>query len=325
MRNDRNTDRTRGSKGYILLTVIAVCVLVVTALGTLAKLSLRRALEASDAERSLQQRWGAITIERTMLRKAPLMFQQQEELIAQAAPGSPTPTTLRAVLRLGDVTFDVLVGDEDAKLNLNALYHYGGLVKTDQAIAKTGGPTVGFAKRLLPAVEPLRIERASPRLSRSKLDDEAEEPPENELEQPDAFRSWGEVFDLAALDAGLARDASLPNLTTGMTLWGNGQLNFRRASDEAILAISGLVVQDGAARRIIQRYRESPTATLAVLLQSEVTSEPDRKRLGELMSESSTNFSIWIDASARGGGSLRSFTVMRRDGEGVIRQTKFLH
>lgn len=319
--------RPRRCDGYVLLTVIAVCVLVVTALATLAKLSLRRGLEASDAERSLQQRWGALTIQRTMLQQAPLVFQQQEDLIAETSPGNPAPTTIRTIVRLRDVTFDVLLGDEDAKLNLNALYHYGGPARTDQAISRVGGPMTGVAKRLLPAVEPMRLERETRRRSLSDADDEEEEEAEAEEEPilPDAFRSWGEVFDLGRLDAGLARDASLPNLTMGMTLWGNGQLNFRRASDEAILAVAGLVVQDGAARRIVQRYRESPTATLAVLLQTEVSSEPDRKRLAELMSEASTNFSVWIDASSRGGGSLRSFTATRRDDEGVTRQTRFLH
>ncbi len=244
-------------------------------------------------------------------------------MLAEASPGSPTPTTIRAIVSLREVTFDILLGDEDAKLNLNALYHYGGPGRTDQAISRVGGPIVGVAKRLLPAVEPMRLERETRRISLANEDDEEGEGEEPIL--PDAFRSWGEVFDLGALDAGLARDASLPNLTIGLTLWGNGQLNFRRASDEAILAVAGLVVQDGAARRIVQRYRESPTATLAVLLQTEVSSEPDRKRLAQLMSEASTNFSIWIDASSRGGGSLRSFTVTRRDDEGVTRQTRFLH
>ena len=122
-------------------------------------------------------------------------------------------------------------------------------------------------------------------------------PPDEEDDEetaaiPDAFRSWGEVFDLNSLQAGFARDASLPNLTTGLTCWGNGQLNFQRASDEAILAVSRCVVQDGVARRIVQRFRQNPTATLEILLQTEVSNDRNRERLGELMSETSTNFSV---------------------------------
>ena len=312
----------RADGGYILLAVLAVSVLVISALATLARLSLRRGLEASDAERSLQQRWGSMTIERTMLQQAPSVFEQQEELLAEQAPGSPTPTTVRAMLRLGDVNFDILLGDEDAKLNLNAVYHHGGPDRIVAAVNRHGGPLVGSALRPLPAVAPMSTAR---RRSPNRSLDSPEEEEEPQVELPDAFRSWGEVFDLRVLDAGLARDADLPNLTTGMTLWGSGQLNFRRASDETILAVASLVVQDGAARRIVERYRQNPTATLAVLLQTEVSREPDRRRLAELMSESSLNFSIWIDAASRAGGGLRSFTVMRRDDEGVIRTTRFRH
>lgn len=311
------------NEGYILLSVIAVSVLVVTTLATLAKLSLRRGLEASDAERSLQQRWGALTLEKTILGQAPRVFQEQEERLAKTDPGRPTPTTIRGIITLRDVTFDLLLGDEDSKLNLNAIYHFGGTEPIDRAISRNNAATVGFAKRLLPAVQPMNLARERRRV----VLDEGEQPEGEETGPvlPDAFRSWGEVFDLSALDAGIVRDASLPNLTTDLTCWGNGQLNFRRASDEAILAVASLVVQDGAARRIVQRFRESPTATLSVLLQTEVSNESNRKRLSELMSETSTNYSLWIDASARGGAGLRSFTVTRRDEEGVTRQIKFFH
>jgi hypothetical protein len=313
---------TRHRKGYLLLTVIAVSVMVLTSLAALARHSLRRGLEAADAERSLQQRWGAITLERALLEQAPLVFEQQQELVAKQAPGSPTPTTVRALVQLRDARFDVLLGDEDTKLNVNAVYHVGGLDGAGQAIGRIGGPAVQVAIRLIAAVPPLAMESPIGRRENEDSDDAAET---EEPAIPDAFRSWGEVFDLKSLDAGVARDASLPNLTTGLTCWGSGQLNVRRASDEAILAIIGLVVQDGAARRILERYRKNPNSTLAVLLQTEVTQESDRQRLSRLLSESSLSFSVWIDASSRGAGSLRSFTVMRRDEEGVIRQIKFLH
>jgi hypothetical protein len=309
--------------GYLLLAVIAVLVLLVTSLSTLATLSLRKGLEASDAERSLQQRWGALSLERSLLRQASLVFQQREEEINERSPGTPIPATIRTMVRLRDVQFDILVGDEDAKLNLNAVYHHGGPIRTDQALSRLGGPAIAVAKRLRPAVPPMELDRTR-RKSSLAGSDEADES-EGDPDVPDAFRSWGEVFDLSLLDAGIPRDATLPNLTRGLTCWGNGQLNFRRASDEAILAVASLVVQDGAARRLVQRYRQNPTLTLAVLLQTEVSNEDARQRLSQLLSETSTNFSIWIDASSRGGGSLRSFSVTRRDDEGMIRQTKFLH
>ena len=124
-RGRRLSRRETSPRGYVLLVVMAVSVLVITVLGTLAKVSLRRGLEAADAERSLQKRWGALTLERAMLANAAKVFEVQEEL-AKLTPGVPPPATIRAALTLRGVTFDLLLGDEDAKLNLNSFYHHIG-------------------------------------------------------------------------------------------------------------------------------------------------------------------------------------------------------
>jgi hypothetical protein len=308
----------RRRRGYVLLAVMAVSVLLLTVLGSLAQLSLRRGLEAADAERSLQQRWGAVSLERAMLGRAAEIFGQQQAWAAEVSPGRPPATTIRAALSLRGVTFDLLLADEDAKLNLNAMYHHAGPEQTVAAIARVLGSQPP-SLRLLPAVEPLSIPREGRQLRQDAADDQEREP------LPDALRSWGEVFDLAALEVGSGGDAALPNLTTGITCWGNGQLNLRRASDQAILAVASSVVQDGGARRLLQKFRDHPTSSLPELLQTEVSSQRDRDRLRDLLSESSTNFSIWIDASTRSGGSIRSFTAMQRDEEGVTRHCKFMH
>lgn len=312
----------RNRHAYVMLVVISVSVLMITLLSALANLSLRRGLEAADAERSLQQRWGAITLERALLSQAPKLFETREALAAEQDPGQPAEPFLRTAITLRDVTFDVLLGDEDAKLNLNALYHQSGEVDAARAAMEIIGPGAGRALKLLPAVKPIAMDQAS--LGQNNRDQGGDEDAEQEIGLPLAFRSWGEVFDLRTLSETSGGPAALPNLTTGMTCWGNGQLNFRRASDEAILAVAGTVVQDGGAQRLLTRYRSSPTTTLAVLLQSEVASQRERDLLARLLSETSSNFSIWLDASTRGGRSLRRFTVQFRDAEGDTRYSRFV-
>ncbi len=310
----------RNRRGYVMLVVISVSVLMITLLSLLANLSLRRGLEAADAERTLQQRWGAMTLERTLLSQAPKLFETREELAAEQDPSQPAEPFLRAAITLRGVTFDVLLGDEDAKLNLNALYHQAGEVDTARAAMEMIGPGAGRALRLLPAMQPMAMDQGS--IIENDDDEDQDEDPEIGL--PAAFRSWGEVFDLPTLAETSGGSAVLPNLTTGMTCWGNGQLNFRRASDEAILAVAGTVVQDGGAQRLLTRYRSSPTATLAVLLQSEVASQRERDALARLLSETSSNFSMWLDASTGGRRSLRRFTVQFRDAEGDMRYSRFV-
>ena len=115
----------------------------------------------------------------------------------------------------------------------------------------------------------------------------------------------------------------LPNLTTGITCWGNGQLNVRRATDDAILAVAGAVLQKGGGQRFLKRFRANPEMTLEVLLLSEVSNRKNRRALKQQMSETSTNFSMWLNASSETGRDQRQFMVTMRDDEGSVVQSKF--
>jgi hypothetical protein len=305
-------------RGYVLLIVLAVSVLVVTVLSTLAQVSLRRGLQAADAERDLQQRWGGVTLQEALLKDAPKVFLAQEERAAELTPGVPPPPTIRDAITLGGVTFDMLLGDEDAKLNLNTVYHQSGKMKTEQVLAKVQ-PRLTRAIRLVPAVKPMQLSRESRR------DTDEEELSEQPQGPPRALRSWGEVFDIGRLKQDLASEAALPTVTSGITCWGGGQLNFRRATDDAILAVAGAVIQDGAASRLLQRYRQNPTVGVDTLLLAEVQNQQKRERLTRLLSQTSNNFSLWMNASASDGQSVRRFIVMNRDDEGVIRYEQFEH
>ncbi len=310
--------RRRG--GYVLLVVMAASVLVVTVLGTLAKISLRRAVDANDAQRSLRQRWGALTLQQSLLKAAPKIFEARDQELASVSSDQIPPPVIRQAITIGDVTFDILLGDEDAKLNLNAIYHQVGEGRARRAIGSIVGQALNQTTRLLPAVAPQSRSREQTRLSVAAESDD----PDAEQDSPaEAFGSWGQIFDIARLKAALGSEVALPNATTGITCWGSGQLNFRRASDQAILAVIGSVVQDGGARRILQRYRENPTATMQILLQLEVSNRASRERLMQLLTESSNNFSIWITATSQTGRGLTQFTVMQRDDEGVTRFNRF--
>ena len=308
----------RPASGYVLMTVIAVSILVITCLSMLARQSLKMGLRAADEERMLQQRWGTVTLQKAFLTNADRIFEQREEQANLSPAKTPPPPVIRMKFALGEVTFDLLLADEDAKLPLNTLYHYAGQKKTEEGISQIAGSNAQFATRLNPAVRPGQIAREKRRAS---INDDVDQEIEQDL--PDAFRSWGEVFDLATVNRTTSDQAALQAMTTNLTCWGSGQLNLRRASDNAILALTSVVVQDGRARRILQRYRDNPTATLPILLQSEVSNQQEQRQLQAILSETSTNFSIWIDAQSKTGPSLRTFTVMKRDADGVSQKQRF--
>jgi hypothetical protein len=313
----------------VLLLVLAVLVLMVAALSQLSTISLRRALAAADEQVRLQQRVGAESIERALLPRAAALFdarqkaaEQQLSLDATNPPPGSSPYRIRAAVSFGGVTFDVVLADEDAKLNLNRVYHAAGKQRVDRAVAELSGPVAARALRTLPAVRPLPQSGIGQREDFDDADDE-DDGDEGDEKIPRAFRSWGEVFDLPRLAAVAGTDAALPNVTQSITCWGGGALNLRRASDEAIRAAAACILSEGAARRLVSRYRDNPAVPLEVLLVGEATSESERIRLRRMLGESSSHFSLWLDASTTSRRSLRRFSVMQLTEDGVTINERF--
>lgn len=301
-----------------MLVVIAVSVLVITVLSGLARVSLRRSLEAADAERSLQIRWGALSLQRAMVKKMPKTFDEREERFRLAELPLPPPT-IRDAITLGGVTFDLLLGDEGAKLNVNTIYHLAGPSRTEQSITQVTGQLPPGILRLSPAMPPLGKTR-----SRSSITDDPIDAPE-ETAFPRAFRSWGEVFDLNSLRQIDANEVALVTMTQQVTCWGGSSINVRRASDEVVVETLGVVIQDGQARSIIEALRSNPTMDLQSILRREIRDQDDRRDAAGLLAETSTHFSLWIDASTPSGGRLRTFTTVASDEEGLSSSSKFAH
>ena len=315
--------RARRKTGYVLLTVLAVMVLMVTALATLSKLSLRRALAAVDAQIRLQQRVGADSVEAVLLPSASRVFdlleKQAEEIRKATGEPVPVPKQVRGAVTFGGVTFDVVIADEDAKLNLNQVYHMTGRQRTESAVGDLIGPFAARVLRLTPATRPIREELMD---NASGNDDDGDSEAAI-IEIPRAFRSWGEVFDLSALTNAYRSDAALPNMTTDITCWGGGGLNVRRASDESVKAAAACVLSDAGADRLISRYRESEAMSLEILVQREGKTASERDRLRRMLAETSTHFSLWIDASAPARRSMRTFSVMRKTDDGIVINERF--
>lgn len=161
----------------------------------------------------------------------------------------------------------MVLADENAKLNLNAL----------QRLGRPGTLATSLRKVLEPnSVRALRDIDRNP--------------------SSQALSSWGQVFDLNLLRALQGSDRVLAELTREVTLWGSGKLNIHRASASSLeLACKG-VVTDGLARRIVERHDESPTLNAGLLLRQTVLNETDRGQLEQLLGDGSTTFSVWIES-----------------------------
>lgn len=259
--------RISNRDGYALLLVLATLTIASVGLVTIANRTLRDNAQSLAMQAELQAKWGRISCAAAALELAGPAFEVVE---ANKLPGQPMPTQLRERLMLGNQVFDLVLGDEDAKVNLNRVATIAGTSAAQKAV------------RDLADARYWNCVRFSPQYSIHAT----------------RFESWGEWFDLAKLRTLAGDDRALVELTHNVTLWGQGTLNIHRASDQAIRAQCAAVVPAGLSNRILETIRESNTGSeVAILLQRTVQNSQDRERLSQVLGDGSSSFSLWIEVT----------------------------
>lgn len=278
-----------------MLTVVVCLVLVSLALVSVARRSMQLASTASGRQRQLQQQWGAVSCQRTLLPAAPGLFDARRRWAASdgRAPSSVGRIETRVVL--GGLVFDLLVSDEDAKINLNAMYRLGGRAAVERAIT---------LERPLQGAPPVRLRPLAGGADGA------------------AFDSWGQVFDLSMARPLENGPAMLPLLSRRATCWGSGKLNVRQADPRSVGEVVRLAVSDSAARRLSKDLAERPLVQLDQLIDGLTVAAEKRNQLRELLSEQSTCYSLWVVVPA-GGGAWRELTVAQTGDDGICRTVDF--
>lgn len=293
--------------GYVLLLVMVSVVITGIVLVGVARQSFRLALEAQARERELQARWGALSVQQLLLPTAPSLFEELEQMADDDDESdAPPPTSIRTVLVLGDRQFDVLLADESAKVNVNTLYHFGDRRAVERGVQQA----TTHARFVRPMLQP----ETMPLGQFPSGDDEEDDAPP----LPPAFRTWGQVFDLSGAGAAAPIRRALPELTSQLTCWGSGRLNFRRAADSSIVEICRLVMTEGRARRVVRKLRENSRLRFENVLQQAGVGRDDQMKLQSLLTQQSACFSIWVTASGP-DGFVRRFAVAQPDEKGVVR------
>lgn len=261
--------RVSDRKGYALLLVLATLTIASVGLVTIANQTLRNNTQSLALQADLQTKWGGISCAAVALEMAGPVF---EALEANNPPGQPIPTQLRERLMLGNQVFDLMLGDEDAKVNLHSVATIAGMDTAQNTVKDLIDARYWNCTRQTP-------QNAA---NSSKLE------------------NWGEWFDLASLRRMAGDDRTLAELTNNLTLWGQGRLNIHRASDQAIRAQCAAIVPVGLSNRILETMRESKTSSeVDILLQRTVQNSQDRERLAQVLGDGSTSFSLWIEVTQR--------------------------
>ena len=273
--------------GFVLLLVLVLIALAGLMAAGMARTSLRLALESLDAVEELQRRWGARSCELCLFPQAEYILAKREaELRRLNRPERVHQFVV--TIELNDVTFDVTVADEDAKLSLNAL----AATCSDPEVTSIVRSLVGKTARFPPAIR-LRPDRD--RLVEGPL--RTAGPERNAVEAPsapvDLFHSWGQVFALhEPMEA--PRPRAVATATSNLTCWGAGRLNVRRASDEALERLCSEIAGPDAGRRVLKLRREQPLLKPTELLSQLQMNVEQRRRLESLFTDQSSCYSLWI-------------------------------
>ncbi|MEQ1824848.1 MAG: hypothetical protein ABL921_02850 [Pirellula sp.] len=316
--------RRRKQRGFVLMMVLVCIIMVGVALNATAHRSLQANAAATLAQRSLQVRWGMRSCQRTLLPSAGALFavsDRSTRISRGKAEAFPAILSGRAIL--GGQPFDVIVADEDAKANLNTLYDAGGQRICEQTLSRLTNAMEARTIRLDPSRSSNQVFYGKRSSTTSPLKDElSEKNTASAIAIFPAFRSWGEVFDLVQVSQLAGDDRHLANMTRHVSLYGSGRLNVFRASDETVLAVCRTVVQDGLAKRVLSKLRDTSLGQVDLILEQTITNTDDRKSLSKLLSNSSESFSIWMEATSRSSRHQR-LAIAAPDENGMMRTTEY--
>jgi len=300
----------RRERSGVLLLVVVACILIAgLAMVGIARQSLRMATAAVNTESELQQRWGVISLQRTLLKGAPVIFKNSDKASLIAGSKGPFPSKVRSEVLLGGIKFNLLLADEEAKLNLNSAYHRRGK-NTAQQLAERMKGVGALRVRLMPEVP------SADNRQRNDSGASDEESAESETSLPAAFRHWGQVFDLASISVAVPPGQMIPNASSKLTCWGRGAVNITRAPDEIIEETCRTALGPGVARKLVSQYRENPTQNIrqiAVLLKVD---EEDVNALRQLATTESATYSLWLESTSL-NGTQRWFAVTSTRDEAI--------
>lgn len=280
--------RHRSRRGFVLLYILVLIAIAGLLLVGITRDSLATATAAIDAEQALQQRWGTLSCQRTLLAQPALLLIEPRP---ENQPSSSTPSTddrreeeedeeevdsllARDIsVRLGDTIYHLRIADESAKANVNTLLRHA----NRQGVSVAAELLANQQGNLL-----IQLPSSSGRTA-------------NGVQNGPLLQSWSQLFfPLPGIEYEswplVLRDA-----TDNLTCWGNGRLNFHQATEEALLAIAKLAVNPSQAKKLVQLRTKHPSEELNSLFDEIDLNHRQREQLDLLLTEESTCYSLWID------------------------------
>ena len=273
--------RRHSQRGYVLILTLVVLTIAGTLLAAACRASLQKAMLAARAERELQLRWGAISCRAILLPQAEKVFDEQPAAAA----------TVSREIRLGRERFALVFGDEQSKANVNLLWRGNHAEVERQVRALTQASGLSLPVELRPSAM------------------EIEDTTTDEL--PAAFSAFGQIFSDNSPEKLIGNGNGSPSALENITCWGDGALNFTRASRAALAAVCGRYIGGADIEKLLKIRAEQPEAGYSDALAELNLSTRNRSAIEDLLTDSSTCFSLTIIA---GTGEDRRYELGVLDG-----------
>lgn len=266
MRHTAQHHRSRATRrGYALLLTLLLLALVATGLAGVTRLGLRRAAAAGEAVETLQRRWTLLSASATLLPLA-------EDVLKQNGARSKRLDSMAAVsLVLGGQPIDLVLSDEQAKVNANTMLDRLGLPDAER-----------FVRMLVRGNGAVAQVRLSPL--------QASEGPGGAGAPERLFRTLDQVFPSDDPSEWLASRSPIAQVTC----WGDGKLNVRRASREALRALCTPELDLRQIELLLSLRQQSPEQSIDQLLSALQPTEEQAAAARAMLTDKSVCHSLWV-------------------------------
>jgi hypothetical protein len=278
-------------RGYVLVTSLGLLVLAATLLMSMGRLSMDRAMQAREAQEELQRRWGQITTQRTVLPNV-------ERILITLERRKQAPVAVhRAKIELGGQKFELILGDEQAKTNVNALLDLYDVERSESRL-RTAMSGTGLAGEIKLRVGPVPASLPTTRQAILRR----------------YVTGYGQVIDFddsTAPQKLLAARGNGPAVLELVTLWGDGRLNIRRASGASLALMDSPPLTRIDVERLIEARNNmyDPRPKIGSPAMTPGAAEPVFRLMGEAqLSGDKTNLHLML------GSRCHSLWIIVRDG-----------
>ncbi|MBN1941691.1 MAG: hypothetical protein JW849_00185 [Phycisphaerae bacterium] len=254
----------------IALLVIAICG---TVLASCARYSCQKALQASEAQRELQMRWGAISCKETILPAAESVLRESTE---EKAPVLVERPSRYLSLTLGGLTYHLLLSDEQAKMNINTALRYRGKQGVTESLA------------VLQQDMPIHLTQRIGTLETGGKDTSS--------------ASYSFFDDLLVYD----RPAQLVSptepsqrISSKITFWTDGRIHFRRASPAVLREAMKGILDSSLLGQLLQIRESLPDCTLGEAFSQMELKGTQQKQIFRYVTDQSNCHSLWVIVEGR--------------------------